>query len=113
MAKFIDMEGQRFGRLTVLRYTGESDKNRQAVWECQCDCGNIIKARGTSLRSGEVRSCGCLRSEVASKNMRKLIAKNIKVFPEEESKEIDKDQFDDWWMFGNVAEIQRLRTMFY
>ena len=45
--------------------------------------------------------------------MRKLIAKNIKVIPEEESKEIDKDQFHDWWMFGNEAEIRRLRSMFY
>lgn len=58
----IDITGQKFGHLTVLKDSGER-KNRQVVWECQCDCENhpIIKVVGSSLRSGHTTSCGCSR----------------------------------------------------
>ena len=32
-------------------------------WICQCECGTIKSIRGTSLRAGEIQSCGCLRLE--------------------------------------------------
>ena len=38
-----ELTGERFGRLAVLRYS-HSNKNKQRIWECQCDCGNIIFA---------------------------------------------------------------------
>lgn len=28
-------------------------------WKCRCDCGNETSLRGSRLRSGESRSCGC------------------------------------------------------
>ena len=55
----IDMQGKRFGRLLVLEYAG---KNR---WKCLCDCGNVVYPIGSNLRSGDIRSCGCLRKEVS------------------------------------------------
>ena len=66
--RFIDITGQKFGRLTVLR-RGEDyirkDGTPIAQWECQCDCGNpnIVLVRGTALKSGQTKSCGCLRIE--------------------------------------------------
>ena len=54
----IDITGQKFGKLTVLRLLDEKGPAGQAMWECQCECGKIIKARGTSLRYGEITSCG-------------------------------------------------------
>lgn len=53
--------GDRFGRLVVLR----RDRNlgRQAAWLCECDCGYVAIVRGTCLRLGRVRSCGCLLRE--------------------------------------------------
>ncbi len=57
-----DLEGQRFGMLTVLR-RGESRKGR-ACWICVCDCGNTCEVRAAQLKSGKTRSCGCLRREV-------------------------------------------------
>lgn len=57
----IDLSGQRFGRLLVV---SRSSYNRNgAYWNCRCDCGRIKLAYGTSLRSGDVRSCGCLKAE--------------------------------------------------
>ena len=52
------MKNKKFGKLLVLERAG-SDKQRRALWKCQCDCGNITIVRGTYLRSGHTISCGC------------------------------------------------------
>lgn len=51
--------GNRYGRLTVLRYYGTSPVG--SVYVCRCDCGQEIAVRAMSLRSGKTRSCGCLK----------------------------------------------------
>jgi len=61
---FIDIEGQRFGRLVALEYIG----NRK--WLCECDCGNTTEVGSYSLRSGMTKSCGCIRSETSRKPYR-------------------------------------------
>jgi len=59
--------GQRFTRLVVL---GQGKKDRfQYIWtRCQCDCGTVLDVRGTHLRKGKTRSCGCLRREITRQN---------------------------------------------
>ena len=57
---FIDMTGQRFGRLTVKKYLGSKK------WVCICDCGNTTITRGDLLREGISKSCGCYRREKSS-----------------------------------------------
>ena len=71
MSKVVDLTGQRFGRLTVIERYG-SNKDGQATWLCQCDCGNQPVVRGGKLRSGHTTSCGCLFVEKRFKgnNMR-------------------------------------------
>lgn len=61
----IDLQGKRFGRLTVLRREG-SDSRGEAVWTCSCDCGAETSTTGYQLRSGQTTSCGCRRVEVLS-----------------------------------------------
>lgn len=58
MGKIKDLTGQKFGSLTVLEITNER-KNRQVVWKCQCDCGNITYVVGEALRTGHTKTCGC------------------------------------------------------
>lgn len=60
--KRIDLTGQRFGRLTVIRY--DHSEHDGAHWLCKCDCGKEKVAAGYSLRSGNTKSCGCLANEV-------------------------------------------------
>jgi hypothetical protein len=55
---YIDIEGQKFGRLTALKYEG-SNKKGCALWLCFCDCGKLKVVRGANLRSGTTKSCGC------------------------------------------------------
>jgi len=64
MSKKINLKGQRFGRLVVLEEVGKN-KNRQVFWRCECGCKErkVIIVRGTSLTSGNTKSCGCLRKE--------------------------------------------------
>lgn len=52
-----DITGQRFGRLTVIEQA--ESKNNHARWVCKCDCGNKRIVYGSSLFSGETKSCGC------------------------------------------------------
>lgn len=60
--------GKRYGRLVVTRFVG-IDRFSQSIFECKCDCGNIVKVKLTKLRSGSTRSCGCLQREIASENL--------------------------------------------
>lgn len=64
--KINDLTGKKFGRLTVLKR--DQNKNGKIYWICQCDCGKIKSIRGTHLKSGDIQSCGCLRSEKHLKN---------------------------------------------
>lgn len=65
MSKLIDLTGQRFGRLVVIKRNG-SDGNRNATWDCCCDCGNKTVVSGSELRRGRTKSCGCLVKELTS-----------------------------------------------
>ncbi len=67
MGKLINMTGQRFGRLTVKEYAGDSK------WLCKCDCGNLVEIRTSNLTNGHTKSCGCLAREQSSVNGKKAL----------------------------------------
>lgn len=56
--------GNKYVRLTVVGRA--ENKDRKAMWDCLCDCGNTKVVSGTHLRTGHVRSCGCYHSEVVA-----------------------------------------------
>lgn len=60
MSERIDLTGQKFGRLTAIKFS-HFDKWRRSYWLCKCDCGNekIINSRG--FKNGSTKSCGCIR----------------------------------------------------
>jgi hypothetical protein len=60
----IDLKGQRFGRLEVVR-PGRIHK-RRTTWVCRCDCGAEKEVVTDSLRTGNTQSCGCLHRENVS-----------------------------------------------
>lgn len=65
MGRIKDIVGERFGKLTVVRYlrTDVKPYGHVVIWECKCDCGNVVEVSTSSLRTGNTRSCGCLVSE--------------------------------------------------
>lgn len=71
MGSRIDLTGQRFGRLEVVR-PGPTHKSKSGFeftrWFCLCDCGREVITYTSGLRRGHARSCGCLQKEVAAQN---------------------------------------------
>lgn len=57
----LDLTGQRFGKLVVLRFQRMQDTNygRYTIWWCRCDCGTEKEVVGKGLREGAYISCGC------------------------------------------------------
>ncbi len=70
MKKGKDCAGIRYGLLLGVERVG-SDRNNQATWLCRCDCGKTTITTAHSLRSGNTRSCGCLRDATAKNQMTK------------------------------------------
>lgn len=80
MGKLIDLTGQRFGRLTVIKRSDEIATNKSAKWHCICDCGNECIKSSSSLRRFEKSSCGCWKAEITSKLFKKYDIKNKKLY---------------------------------
>ena len=61
MGKFIDLTGQRFGKLIV---TGVADVKyaNGTVYDVICDCGTIKRVLGKNLSRGVTTACGYCRS---------------------------------------------------
>lgn len=72
MPAFIDLTGQKFGRLTVISLYSRATKKppQQTKWLCKCDCGNEKIASREGLIKGKTNSCGCLRKEITAKRRR-------------------------------------------
>lgn len=97
MLRHVDLIGQKFGRLTVVKFA--YTKNKRAYWECECDCKkdtsnelNHVIVSTKSLRNGSTQSCGCLKVE-------KL-------------KEINKVDYPQWFIdeLANESEKERARN---
>lgn len=56
------MIGKTFSHLTAVKDSGKR-LHRNIIWECLCDCGNTTYVIASHLRSGNTKSCGCLRNK--------------------------------------------------
>lgn len=63
---FVDLTGQRFGKLVVIEQADSVNSvggQTKVCWRCKCDCGNTTIVKGNSLKTGMTRSCGCLKND--------------------------------------------------
>lgn len=67
---YIDLTGNRYGRLTVLRYY--KTERKRVYWLCRCDCGNEIAVYAASLKDGRTKSCGCWARDRMKEYHRKI-----------------------------------------
>ena len=58
--KPVDLTDRTFGKLRVLK-KADITQCGHTVWECECECGNVVSVMGSSLTSGKTKSCGCNR----------------------------------------------------
>ncbi len=62
MPPLIDLTGQTFGWLEVIGRA--PNRGKEPHWVCQCQCAHAVVVRGLHLRSGNTKSCGCLKREL-------------------------------------------------
>lgn len=84
--KRIDITDKRFGRLIAIKCVGKNHRSH-AMWLCKCDCGNEGTFSSYYLRTGDTKSCGCLKSEFMISLGK---ANSGKVYSEERKLQISK-----------------------
>jgi hypothetical protein len=79
MSSLIDLRGQRFGRLTVIKRAPLVGHGEHAKWICRCDCGTKRIVHSSRLLRGRppTRSCGCLRKEANARRVLNLVGKRF------------------------------------
>ena len=69
-AKLIDLTGQVYGRLTVIKRVDDyisPSGSRKVQWLCKCKCGKEVIVTGNNLKNGNSKSCGCYNRELLPK----------------------------------------------
>lgn len=81
------MIGKKVGKLTVVRFVGIKPTKGGSVrlWECLCECGNVVIQATGDLNRGKAKSCGCsryvfvsdsLKGDITGKRFGRLVALN-------------------------------------
>ena len=71
-----DLTGLRFGKLIAKQYSGKSNNSGNAIWICECDCGNVCEVDSNNLTSLHTYSCGCIKYSIGVKNIICLLNNN-------------------------------------
>ena len=58
-----DLIGKKFNKLFIIR-RAENSKNGKLRWHCLCECGHKSVVLGDRLKTGRIKSCGCLHREM-------------------------------------------------
>lgn len=78
------IKDKKFGRLIAVEYQGRG--KGESIWRCKCDCENEVNVAESSLKSGNTKSCGCIRNEFLRELGRKRTEN--KTEPDKESERI-------------------------
>lgn len=82
MKKFIDLTGQKFGKLTVIKrvedYILPGSGIHHIQYLCQCDCENHTKiiVLSSNLKTGHTLSCGCMGRSRGEQLISDILSKN-------------------------------------
>lgn len=72
--------GKKFGRLTIVERT-EEKLQRAYLYKCECECGNIVYQRLSTLKNGHATSCGCYQKETVYEMNKRVNAGGTKNYP--------------------------------
>jgi hypothetical protein len=86
--KVTDLTGKRFSQLVVIKLSRVDDYG--AWWLCRCDCGKEKVIRASTLKSGEVKTCGH-RMDLSGERFGKLL-----VIGKDTSEQIGKRKRVKW-----------------
>jgi len=102
--------GTRFGLLEFIKEIDKkkSEKDRMAL--CNCDCGKEIRVPLKSLKSGNKKSCGCLKTNYPAHNRKNLIGKRFERLIVENFSHIDKGNRAVWVCLCDCGKRINLNT---
>jgi hypothetical protein len=63
-----NLQGFRFGSLTVLQLGEKQRQHNGAWWLCLCDCGTQKNIPATDMVQGKISSCGCEHTKRIAKS---------------------------------------------
>lgn len=92
MQEKYNLEGRKFGKLTVLGFDKIISHSR--YWLCECECGTVKSIRAGHLIQGKIKSCGCLR--VHDRNEYKIVGNVAYVTMSGSNRSIMICDADDW-----------------
>lgn len=68
MSRLINLAGCKIGNIKVVQRSGV-DSTGKVMWDCLCFCGAAFVATGLNLKSGNTKSCGCLKRRHAHNHL--------------------------------------------
>lgn len=99
MARYLNIEGNKYNRLTAIRYCYTNHiLGGSAVWLWKCDCGREVEKTAGHVKSGLIKSCGCLNDETRRK--KHVSAEHIK------ARKIKS--WRDWYTKNRGKQIQKI-----
>ena len=66
-----DLTGNKYGLLTVKSLN--KIENRISYWTCECECGTTLTVSASNLKTGNTKSCGCLRESAGELCIKSLL----------------------------------------
>lgn len=69
----LELSGMKFSSLLVISFAGIKKHpcgSSHSLWNCKCDCGKEIIVHGSSLTTGNSKSCGCVSRRNTSNRCR-------------------------------------------
>ena len=78
-----DLTGQQFGNLIAIKQNGH--RGTDLLWQCQCQCGNIVNVATRDLISQHTLSCGCLNFSKGEEKIKNILQQNNIFFEAQKS----------------------------
>ena len=103
------MIGLTFDRLKIIKQDNDNNKR----WICLCSCGQIKSILSCHLRSGRIKSCGCLRQEKSkaqAKNLLNMVFGRLTVIKRIGDKKVGKDRTSPHWLCLCICGVKITTT---
>lgn len=76
----MEIINKKFGKLFVIKKSCEKASNGEYKYECLCDCGKKTNVKGSNLKNGNTKSCGCSRNMINAKLSKGYRKNNIRLY---------------------------------
>ena len=81
----LDLTNKQFGDLVAIKNTNQLSKDGSYLWQCQCQCGNIVEYSVETLNSNSATSCGCNHKSNGEIKIAQILKENNISFQEQYS----------------------------